>query len=360
MPRITVYFFLVIFLVGWSIFVLWIDCDFVLKRARDHAASEHPTALAIIKRSEIESPSGNWGGRFTLTYNHPFKVLYLYEVNGRKYAGEKFRHGMHAGGVESARVIKSRYPVGKTVAVRYNPADPADSVMVAGLQGADLLELLFMTPFNVVMVFGWWLVAAAIRGLARSRDWRIECPPPVTRLTDNDCTVRLRLAHPGPMVFTVCALFAGPMVLAPIVLQGSQGEITVAQMGIAWASLLALTVGLVVWQSKRIAAGRYDFVVHRLRGVLALPLAFRKKKEKQWPELGELALVNIRDIRVVSYQERDSEGDLVTYHEPVITYFGYARGEESVSLRFGTSDEHAKEIVRELRRELGLSTPERD
>jgi hypothetical protein len=349
-----VHLFLGVFLLGWSIFVLWQDGKFFTNLARDLAASGHPTVVATVTRSEIVS--GVQSGRLSVSYNHPFKVLYLYEVSGRKYAGETFRHGMLAGGADSARAVQSRYAAGKRIPVHYNPADPADSVMVAGLDGADLLALLFMTPFHVAMLAGWWAAVYMARGLARSRDLRLGCPSPVTRMLHRDLTVRLRLAHAGPMVVFLWVLFAGPFGLVLAVVFASGGDITIAWMAVAWALLLAAAIGAAKWQAKRVAAGRYDFVVNHGQRVLALPTAFRDKKDGRWPKMGELALRNIIDVRVAAHQERDSEGDMVTYHEPMITHLNGVMGEEVLRVRTRTSEEHAKVIVDNLRRELGLGT----
>jgi len=56
-------------------------------------------------------------------------------------------------------------------------------------------------------------------------------------------------------------------------------DVSVTQMGVAWASVLGFAVGLTGWQTKRIATGRYDFRVDRLRGTLALPPGFERKTD---------------------------------------------------------------------------------
>jgi hypothetical protein len=59
-------------------------------------------------------------------------VVYQYEVNGKQYqsqtikAGEQFLNVRIAG---QARETVSRYPIGKTVTVYYNPDNPAESAL---------------------------------------------------------------------------------------------------------------------------------------------------------------------------------------------------------------------------------------
>lgn len=349
-----------LFLLAWSAFMLPIDYQFVGMLSRDRTASGHPTVSAIITRSEVESKNDDErASQSTVTSSHPFKVLYHYEVNGREYAGDKFHHGMHAGGLKSARAIQARYPVGSRVSVHYNPDDPADSVIATGLRGADLLALLCMTPFNVVMLLGGWWWATEVVGGA---------PPftgPVTRVSAADGEVRLRLAHCRPVAMFLLALGGASFGMGFVVmLLALGGGADITQMGFVWAVVLALAVGVSVWQARRIAAGGYDFRVDRLRGTLALP-PFKSGRTvvTQSDEalflratVTEVALARIVDIRVASREDTDSEGDwTVVYYEPVVIYLDDVTGQEAlVEVRTQTTEGHGKKIVGELRREVGL------
>jgi Protein of unknown function (DUF3592) len=58
-------------------------------------------------------------------------VTYTYEVDGRRYAGDRLTMGatVSASFPGFARRIAARYPVGGTVDVHYNPLDPGESVL---------------------------------------------------------------------------------------------------------------------------------------------------------------------------------------------------------------------------------------
>ena len=84
---------------------------------------------------------------------------YAYSVACQPYTCERCRYGSQSN--SPARV--ETLPVGTEVDVYYNPGNPADACVYRGVDGSDLCELMFLTPFNVIMVIGWY---------ALIQDWR--------------------------------------------------------------------------------------------------------------------------------------------------------------------------------------------
>lgn len=59
-------------------------------------------------------------------------VVYQYQVNGQAYQNQIIRAGDHIGTIRvagQARATVARYPIGSTVTVYYNPANPAESAL---------------------------------------------------------------------------------------------------------------------------------------------------------------------------------------------------------------------------------------
>lgn len=111
-------------------------------------------------------------------------VSYHYEVKGQSYTGRRYRYqGFGTSDQQWIEAYLDQHPAGTPVTVRYNPANPADCVLEAGLEGSDLLMVMLLTPFNAIVLalwlqlstgrrFAvwergpslWWRVATALRG----------------------------------------------------------------------------------------------------------------------------------------------------------------------------------------------------
>lgn len=59
------------------------------------------------------------------------------------------------GARQSAEGVLKRYPVGKDVPVYFSPDDPTQAVLERGITGNELMMMLFITPFNGVMLGLW-------------------------------------------------------------------------------------------------------------------------------------------------------------------------------------------------------------
>jgi hypothetical protein len=125
---------------------------------RQRAATTYPSAPGVITHSVVESASDSEGGT---TYRP--ELRFDYTVEGARHTGSVYRHNYMASGGSDARQIVAAHPVGQQVEVRYNPSDPADSVLRTGVEGGDLFMALFLTPFNVVMLALWWAAWQCLR-----------------------------------------------------------------------------------------------------------------------------------------------------------------------------------------------------
>src|SRR5437764_2164637 len=103
-----------------------------------------------------------------------------------------------------ARRVVAEYPAGRQVDVHYAAADPADSVLLTGLEGADLFLPMFMTPFNLIMLGIWYVpFSKLLRRGSRVGN---------AKLMDDGYESRLRLVEFGPIV--VGATVAGVIAFA--------------------------------------------------------------------------------------------------------------------------------------------------
>lgn len=98
-----------------------------------------PVALGVIAKSNVLS-----NGRSYLP-----SVEYAYDVNGRSYAGDSVNVGLpFSASKEWAETITSRYHVGRSVSVAFDPSNPSSSVLEPGARR----HMYFPLTASVLMV----------------------------------------------------------------------------------------------------------------------------------------------------------------------------------------------------------------
>jgi hypothetical protein len=77
-------------------------------------------------------------------------MWYEYTVDGRRYLGSNYRNGGNVSVLGStAQAVAKRYPVGRNVAVFYNPRDPQDALLEPGVWWGN-----FVAPAMGLVLFG--------------------------------------------------------------------------------------------------------------------------------------------------------------------------------------------------------------
>lgn len=151
-----------IFMIGWLLFwtaiVMLFNVIFlgsIVDALRSHS---FPSVLGSITRSQIVHSGGEDGSHV--------EVAYEYFVGRDRYENDALRFGMNMNGLTSLQQVVDRYPVGVEIPVYFDPDDPQHSAIEQGLLPADLFMPIFLMPFNMVMIGGWYLlIGPAIRRL---------------------------------------------------------------------------------------------------------------------------------------------------------------------------------------------------
>jgi hypothetical protein len=121
---------------------------------RGYESRSWPVAAGTVVYGRVESSTSaatDDDGRIVRTTSFGPRVVYSYEVHGKKYFSNTRRLGQLAGaGEDWAEELMEKYPVGAAVKVAYSPADPELAVIEPGinseawwLPGAGLAFLLF-------------------------------------------------------------------------------------------------------------------------------------------------------------------------------------------------------------------------
>ena len=110
--------------------------------------------LATFRSAEgkIVSSSIYTSTQRTKTYYH-YSIEYEYVVNGKNYRSDEITfNDNYSLDQEFAQTYISKYPVGKTVTVHYDPHDPSFSVLEPEKNGDSALDLFFLAISALVFV----------------------------------------------------------------------------------------------------------------------------------------------------------------------------------------------------------------
>jgi len=285
-------------------FVLVYDGFIALKISRKVASLHYPVTTGKITSSEVRLLTG---GRNQKTY---IPVIdYSFEVDGYTFTGAKEFSTLAPWDPTAAQLIAKEHPAGAALQVFYNPARPGESMLSCGAQGSDLMEVLFMTPFNMAML-GCWMWAYS---LLRDRFFR---PPAagVKIITDRMLT-RVRLPEIGPAVWGL-ATTAGMAFIFQFMMSfiTSSPSVTYALA----VNCLVYLGGLYTfaWHWFKVRSGVNDIVIDEPSRTITLPQKFGRKQR---------ITANIADIESLSVKmlKHSNKGSRTWYtYAPTITLHG--------------------------------------
>lgn len=191
----------ILWLLFWSAITLAFDGLWLWMIATQSLTWTYASVEGTVLESRIERGNDSDGDA---TYDA--KISYEYVAKGQSHRGDTVRNfsmRMNGGRQEARRSVK-QYPAGKRVTVYYDPVRPAQSVLERGLRGGDFFLPLFMTPFNIVMLGGWY---------ANVGSWRRRARPAGIRIRDDGLKVVARLYNVTPLTAAVVAVMISSVVL---------------------------------------------------------------------------------------------------------------------------------------------------
>lgn len=248
------------FAVFWFAFVATFDVYLVNRFAKQlSSASSWQQTTGVIQSSKIVTGHTSKGGK---TYRP--EISYTYSVDGRAFSSSIIAAGGTDGfgNSDSTQIVQAN-PVDATVPVYYDPSDPSDAALMVGLQPRSFMMVIFLIPFNAVLL-------AMVVFLRRAH--RYAGDPLLGRIVmDDGNRAVLRMSQITPL--TAGCLGAG-----------IAGFIGIFVAAFAWsgqpplhiaATILgsALAVGCLAafWRSSAIASGKYDIELDRTFKRITLP-----------------------------------------------------------------------------------------
>ncbi len=101
-------------------------------------AAHWPVTSGVLESCELVEDSSGDGTTYRVN------VRYAYEALGQPYRGERVAFGYSgSSGRASHEALRARLAGARSVAVRYNPARPAEAVLTYGVNRSNLILLVF-------------------------------------------------------------------------------------------------------------------------------------------------------------------------------------------------------------------------
>jgi hypothetical protein len=274
--------FLFLFACFWSTFVLLFDGYVGRDLWNQFVSRNYPAATGEVTYSKVTRHRGSKGG---ITYG--VDIRYRYAVDDRSFEGRRFRYNASSSSDSAwAAEVVAQHPVGSQTKVFYNPQNPRDAVLSAGMDGSDLMVVLFLMPFNLVMLGLWTWLGSRLRE-------RIFKPLAggVKIITDGPRT-SIRLPEYGAMVW--CMVAVGGLSFLSIFILGFASGFHPSLPAASGALFLvaAAGAGAYWWQWRKIHAGDDDLILDEGSQTIALPQTCGRKNPMTlaFSEIGNLTL----------------------------------------------------------------------
>jgi Protein of unknown function (DUF3592) len=284
--------------------VLFFDGWIANELQKQFTSCRYPSVTGRITDSEIRSHHSSRHGTSYSAY-----VSYTYQVGRQMMFGQRVRYtSFFSSSHASAKGIVDDYPVGSAQTIFYNPLNSSDSLLGAGIIGPDFVGLLFLTPFNMLMI-GLW---ASLIDWLRER-WFKPLAGGVKIIADGLLT-RIRLPQTVALRWGLGT--TGILALVSSFIMNSLMQASDESLGLAWSAIgISYLAGIVVYGFLRMKAesGRYDLIIDEPGRKLSLPPTYDR---------GERLMVDattVNKIRVETVEHRGNRGGIRYTYAPTLS-----------------------------------------
>lgn len=233
----------------WSLVVVLLDVLVGYDIARQTDSSRYVATTGTITHSEVVWWQDSDGDVFS-----DADIRYRYDVAGRTFVGNTYRystahfHTSDSGWAE--RAVRS-HRVGASVTVYLDPRDTARSLLKPDFGGSELYLIMFMAPFNAVMLTIWlvdgpWLWRR-LRGV----------PQKLPAMFQDGATMRMRLVQNAGVVAALASLGAASFIGIFV----KSVDASFASMQITWAVMLTVAALLGFWLWREQSGGAFDLII---------------------------------------------------------------------------------------------------
>lgn len=304
---------------------------------QNYQAQSYLETTGVVTRSEVERSRTSDGTSYRAD------IEYRYAIDGQTYTSDQHVYGeIGSSNYSWANKAVRKFPQGKEVIVYYNPADLEDAVLDRSFESLPWFVLLFLTPFNLVMIGLWWACGYSF--------WRSMFGPEEGTVGGCDIvqdgfTTRVKIGRSHPLI--AGGIGIGIVSFISIFALGLS-DLSDNLYALAGAVILMVFAGLAgaYWQVSRNSSGQRDLVLDRANMKLIVPARFMGKPT-------ELSLMTLNSVGIKYV--RGQKGSI--RYAPTVTYVDEHEIRQEVALCQWNNEKAAEELVEWLRQELGLQAP---
>ena len=242
-------------LICWTALVAGADYFVFGTTLRQYLAQYFAAARCQIVSSEVTPHA---------IFHYGVSVEYSYIVNGKEYRGSRYRYDDDYSGIPGAEVVR-KFPQWSEHTVYYDPNNPANSVLATGVEGSDLVLILFSIPVNVALIMLWNWIATWLR-----EKWRVPRAGGV-RIWRHNGVIRVRLAWLSAPAAGFYALGAASFAATFPVVAFNGLAPSLRTMENTWGAVLTVAAAVFCWKALRNASGKYDLFIDEKSQALTLP-----------------------------------------------------------------------------------------
>lgn len=295
-------FILLLFALVWCGGMLFIDSLGVPGVMRQIRSTSFPIAHGAITRSEVTQMR-----RPKSKMRYRWKIEYRYEVDGQAFTGDQVKFGTMTfgnGRGQSQRYV-AEYPVGKEVAVHYDPAAPGEALLQPGFLPDHLLLALVVTPHHLI---GIGLLVAALSPLYRRL--RGQPAPLVLHPVDD---LRMSVRMPWLAAWAVGMYALGGAAIVGVLLGAFALSVmpSMAPIVAIWALVLGCAVFFARRRQAQFDAGLADLTIDAGARTVTLPIGEGRKERVVFP-FADISAVSLTTRTVRSTRSRGGGGTRTT------------------------------------------------
>jgi hypothetical protein len=264
-------------LLCWTALIAGADYFVFGATLRQYLAKNFDTARCQILFSEVTPLSLMHAG---------VSVEYAYTVNGKEYRGSRYRYDDEYSSNPGGAIVR-RFPKWSDHTVYYDPHNPANSVLATGIEGSDLMMILFSIPVNVAVLMLWAWMAACLR-----EKWHMPEAGGV-RIWRRDGKIRARLAWlSAPAAgFYALGVAAFAATFPVVAFNGLAPSLTTMENTLV--AVLAVAAAAFAGTALRNGSGKYDFLMDEKSQTVTLPQTGGRRQPVTSPR-GEFAGVCVQ------------------------------------------------------------------
>ena len=330
------YFFGLIFILCFSGKIISSDICYIFDPfIRQLFSEKYLSTTGLITQSEIYSLTNSSG-----TIKYRINIKYEYQAYSQKLESCRFRYfdeSLYTEDIGQVKEITATYPKGSQVKVFYNPHNPTDALLSAGIIGDDLDPFFKSLSFlYIILIIGSLCFIRLLRVIFRPLAGGV-------KIIYETQLVHVRLPWFSPATFAILSGIIGLICLSLLPIQRHKSlAFAVTEL----LSNLGVVAAVYLWLQHKIRSGDYDMDISKDTGTITLPKSFGRKDRLK---------INISEISAVTVDTELGRGNnSINMRSFVPSLHLHHGNSEPIRLIKWNEEGRAKDFAAWLRKELGL------